>query len=64
MGLPLPKSVVVVPIFVQERVAADLYADGGSQEILALDIPSVQSLCARAGFALQVLILRNKILAD
>jgi hypothetical protein len=64
MGLPLPKTVVVVPIFVQERVAAYLYADGGSQEILALDIPSVQSLCARAGFALQVLILRNKILAD
>ena len=64
MGLPLPKTVVVVPIVVQERVAAYLYADGGTREILALDIPAVQSLCAKAGFSLQTLILRNKILAD
>lgn len=64
MGLPLPKTVVVVPIVVLERVAAYLYADGGTREILALDIPALQSLCARAGFSLQVLILRNKILSD
>ena len=64
MGLPLPKTVVIVPIVVQERVAAYLYADGGTREILALDIPAVQALCAKAGFSLQTLILRNKILAD
>lgn len=64
LGFPLPRTVVVVPIAVQDRVAAYLYGDGGSQEILALDIPAMQSLCARAGFSLQVLILRNKILAD
>jgi len=64
LGFTLPRTVVVVPIAVQDRVAAYLYGDGGSQEILALDIPAMQSLCARAGFSLQVLILRNKILAD
>ncbi len=64
LGVPLPKTVVVVPIRVQDRIAAYLYCDGAGQEILALDLPSLRSLCARAGFALQILILRNKILAD
>ncbi|MFQ5702161.1 MAG: hypothetical protein ACE5HU_09975 [Acidobacteriota bacterium] len=59
---PLPRTVLITTIVVQGRVASYLYADGGTQEILAIDLPSIRSLCARAGFALQVLILRKKIL--
>jgi hypothetical protein len=63
LGVPAPRTVLVVPIIVKGRVAAYLYGDGAEREILAIDLPAILSLCSRAGFALQILILRNKILA-
>lgn len=63
LGIPLPRTVLIIPIVVQGKIAAYLYADGGDQEILAIDLPSILSLCERAGFALQILIMQNKILA-
>jgi len=63
LGLDIPRTVVIVPIRVKERIAAYLYADGGDAEILAIDLPSMLSIGLRAGFALQILVLRNKILS-
>ncbi len=63
LGLSVPRTVVIVPIRVKQRIAAYLYADGGDAEILAIDLPSMMSLGVRAGFALQILVLRNKILS-
>lgn len=63
LGVPPPRTMLLAPIVVKGRVTGYLYGDGGDREILAVDLPAVLSLCARAGFALQILILRNKILA-
>ena len=63
LGGPVPRTLLVVPINVKGRVTGYLYGDSGHKEMLALDIPAVLALCSRAGFALQILILRNKILS-
>jgi hypothetical protein len=64
LGIRAPRTALIVPVVVKGRVTAYLYGDGGDQEILALDLPAVLALCARAAFALQIIILRNKILAS
>ena len=61
-GFPAPRSILIVPLRVKDRVAGWLYADDGGNKITTPDIPSIQTLCSRAGLALQILILRNKIL--
>jgi hypothetical protein len=61
-GFPAPRSILIVPLRVKERVAGWLYADDGGNKITTPDIPSIHTLCSRAGLALQILILRNKIL--
>ena len=63
LGVPVPRTILIVPILVKGRVTGFLYGDGGERGILAIDLPAILSLSARAGFALQILILRNKILA-
>ena len=64
LGARAPRTVLIVPLLVKGRVTAYLYGDGGDHEILALDLPAVLTLCARASLALQILILRNKILSN
>ena len=61
-GFPAPRSILIVPLRVKDRVAGWLYADDGGNKITTPDIPSIHALCSRAGLALQILILRNKIL--
>ena len=63
LGGPAPRTLMVIPILVKGRVTGYLYGDNGQRELLALDLHAVLALCARAGFALQILILRNKILS-
>jgi hypothetical protein len=57
------RTALLVPIRLKGRAAAWLYGDGGEDDILAIDVPSMISLCGRAAFALQIMILRNKILS-
>ena len=61
--LPAPRTALIVPLDVKGRRSAFLYADGGDGEIQAVDLPSMLAMCARAALALQIIILRNKILA-
>jgi len=61
-AFPAPRSILIVPVRVKDRVAAWLYADDAGRKITTPDIPSIQVLCSRAGLSLQILILRNKIL--
>lgn len=62
MAVRPPRSVLVVPIKVRNRVTAYLYGDNGSTEITAETDPLL-TLCTRTGMALQIMILRNKILS-
>jgi hypothetical protein len=63
LGAEPPRTALLIPIRLKSRTAAWLYGDGGSADILAIDLPSLVSLCGRAAFALQIMILRNKILS-
>jgi len=63
MGLTPPLGALLVPITVTGKVAAYLYGDGGEEELRALDVREAVSLGERAAAALQILILRNKILS-
>lgn len=63
LGGPVPRTLLLVPIHLKGRVTGYLYGDSGQRELLALDLHAVLALCSRAGFALQILILRNKILS-
>ena len=62
LGLMTPRSVMLVPVIVKDRVTGYLYGDSGERGGLAVDVPSLLSVCGRAGMALQIIILRNKIL--
>ncbi len=62
LGVPAPRIVLIVPIAVKGRAAAYLYGDSGETPRLAVDVPAILGLCGRAGMALQIIILRNKIL--
>ncbi|MGH9867511.1 MAG: hypothetical protein ACREAA_05025 [Candidatus Polarisedimenticolia bacterium] len=64
LNAELPRTALLMPIRIRGRAAAYLYGDGAAQNILAIDLPSMSTLCARAAFALQIMILRNKILAS
>jgi hypothetical protein len=63
LGLTPPWSVLIVPVMVKGRVTAYLYGDGGTRGPLVLTLPSMLALCECAGMALQIIILRNKILS-
>jgi len=62
LGLSIPRTVLLIPITVKNKVSAYLYADGADSEILAIDLPALLSVSLRAGLALQILVLRRKIL--
>ena len=64
LAVRAPRTVLVVPILVKGRITGYLYGDGEDQEIRSLDIPDLLTLCGRASLALQILILRNKILSN
>jgi hypothetical protein len=59
-----PRTVLMIPLVVKGRITGYLYGDGGDQEILSLDVPDLLTLCGRASLALQILILRSKILCN
>ncbi len=63
LGLPAPWSALIVPVMVKGRVTGYFYGDGGARSAVVLNLPSMLALCERAGMALQIIILRNKILS-
>ena len=62
LSIGAPRFIVLIPIVVKGRVTAYLYGDCGDSVNITMDVPSLLAVCKRVGMALQIIILRNKIL--
>jgi len=64
LGLPLPKAAFLLPIQIKDKTASIFYGDGADDDDLrSLDIHLFGRLGQKASLALQMLILRGKILS-
>lgn len=64
LTLPMPKAAFLLGIQIKDKTASVLYGDGGGEDDLrGLDIQSFERLAQKSSLALQMLILRGKILA-
>jgi hypothetical protein len=64
LNVPMPKIAFLAPIRVREKLASVLYGDGGKTgDIRDLDLDAFDRLTHKASLALQMLILKNKILS-
>lgn len=61
-GCPPPARVLLVPFSIADRPAGILYADNGPDASMAPDIQEFRRLLKKAALALEILILRNKIM--
>ncbi len=62
LGCPPPSRVLLLPLTIKDRPAVILYADTGPDASKAPDIQLFRRLLAKAALALEVLILKNKIM--
>ncbi|MBI3449771.1 MAG: hypothetical protein HY049_12750 [Acidobacteria bacterium] len=63
LALSMPKSAFLLPIQIKDKTASVLYGDGGDEDDLrTLDVQAFERLGQKASLALQMLILRGKIL--
>ena len=62
MATPPPSRVLLLPLKIKHRPAVVLYADNGPDTGKAPDIQIYRRLLSKAALALEVLILRNKIM--
>jgi hypothetical protein len=62
LGCPPPARIMLVPLSIMERTSVILYGDNGPETGRGPDIQVFRRLLAKAALALEVLILRNKIM--
>lgn len=62
LGCPPPARVLLMPLTIAERPAGILYADNGPDSSRAPDVQEFRRLLKKASIALEILILRNKIM--
>jgi len=62
LGCPPPARVLLMPLTIAERPAGILYADNGPDSSKAPDVQEFRRLLKKASIALEILILRNKIM--
>jgi Type II secretion system (T2SS), protein E, N-terminal domain len=62
LGCPPPARVLLLPLTIKDRPAVILYADNGSDAAGAPDVQLYRRLLHKAALALEVLILKNKIM--
>ncbi len=62
LGCPPPARVLLMPLTITDKPAVILYADNGPDASTAPDIQQFRRLLRKAALALEVLILRNKIM--
>ncbi|MBI1950096.1 MAG: hypothetical protein HYS34_01880 [Acidobacteria bacterium] len=62
LGCPPPARVLLVPLTIAERPAGILYADNGPDASMAPEVREFRRLLKKAALALEILILRNKIM--
>ncbi len=64
LEIPMPKATLLVPITIKEKTASVLYGDGaGDDDLRGIDLQAFERLSKKASLALQMIILRNKILS-
>lgn len=62
LSVPVPRTVLLVPIRIKERIASYLYGDGGpDNDLKAIDVDTFERLAQKASLALQMIIIRSKI---
>lgn len=62
MGCPVPDRVLLMPVTIKGRPTVILYADNGSFAAAAPDIDAFRRALHKASLALEILILKNKIM--
>jgi len=62
LGCPPPARVLLMPLVITDKPAVVLYADNGKDASSAPDIQQYRRLLKKAALALEILILRNKIM--
>ena len=61
LSVSTPDRVLLVPIFIKDRLIAIFYGDNGASQREEPDIALYRRLAQKAALALEILILRNKI---
>jgi hypothetical protein len=62
LGCPPPARALLLPLRIKDRPAVILYADNAGETGTAADVTALRRLLAKASLALEILILRTKIL--
>jgi len=62
LGCPPPARVLLMPLTITDKPAVILYADNGTDAPAAPDVERYRRLLKKAALALEVLILRTKIM--
>ncbi len=63
LGGDPPRLVTAIPILLKDRLAGALYADGGPGSSQPVDLKLLAGLAAKVASALEILLLRKKILS-
>jgi len=63
MRLGFPAEVVLFPIRIRDRVVAIYYGDNATQPVGSVDVDLLRRITLQAALALEILLLRGKLLA-
>jgi hypothetical protein len=63
LGMKPPAEVALLPLLIKDRVVAVLYGDNGTAPLSSLDLEQLRRQTMQAAMALEILILRSKILS-
>lgn len=63
LGMKPPLEMALLPLLIKDRVVAVLYGDNGSAPLNTLDMEQLRRQTLQAAMALEILILRTKILS-
>jgi hypothetical protein len=61
--MDIPPEVVLLPVRIKDRVVAILYGDNGSRPVGTVDVELLRRFTLQAALALEILILRGKLLS-
>jgi hypothetical protein len=63
LGMEIPAEVVLLPIRIKDRVVAILYGDNAARPVGSVDVDLLRRFTLQAVVALEILILRSKLLS-
>ena len=63
VGIGAPPEVVLLPVVIKGRVVSVLYGDNGASGLGYVDMTVLRRISLQAAIALEILILRRKILS-